>query len=192
MIPDIGSPQMEDWRECQGLKNGELPLQARLHSFSPQHGEKRGPGMLNSTRGHLASPSGGVRDSPAMCAALVVPEHEPEAQRLGVCGRQRPALHERRTARQHRHPRAVGRTLPQRREAGGCATPHFILRERAGARAPAPESPNLDSRLSVYPSSRAYSSSITLSSSFLKSGAGWRSAWPGGSSLGVQVPMAPL
>ena len=39
---------------------------------------------------------------------------------------------------------------------------------------------------------RAYSSSIRLSCSFLKSGAGWRSAWPGGSSLGVQVPMAPV
>jgi hypothetical protein len=43
-----------------------------------------------------------------------------------------------------------------------------------------------------YASNRAYSSSITLSSSFLKSGAGSRSACPGGSSLFAQVPTAPL
>lgn len=36
-------------------------------------------------------------------------------------------------------------------------------------------------------SSRAYSSSITPSSSFLKSGTGWRSAWPGGSLLGDRI-----
>jgi hypothetical protein len=57
-----------------------------------------------------------------------------------------------------------------------------------------------DFPLSAYPSSRAYSSSITRSSSFLKRGAGSRSACPGGKSLFVQactersecVPMAPL
>jgi hypothetical protein len=43
-----------------------------------------------------------------------------------------------------------------------------------------------------YSASRAYSISITLSSSFLKRGAGWRRAWPGGRALGAQVPMAPV
>jgi hypothetical protein len=43
-----------------------------------------------------------------------------------------------------------------------------------------------------YSASRAYSSSIRLSSSFLNSGAGSRSAWPSGSALFVQVPMAPV
>jgi len=42
-----------------------------------------------------------------------------------------------------------------------------------------------------YPN-RAYSSSTTLSSSFLKSGAGGRNTWPAGSSLLLQVPMAQL
>jgi len=50
---------------------------------------------------------------------------------------------------------------------------------------PAPESPNLDLRLCVYPSNRAYFSSTTLSSSFLKIGVGWRRACPGGSWLNV-------
>ena len=45
---------------------------------------------------------------------------------------------------------------------------------------------------SVHPSNRAYSPSIKLSSSFLKSAAGGRSACPAGSSLFAQVPMAPL
>ena len=50
--------------------------------------------------------------------------------------------------------------------------------------------PNPDSRLPAYPSSRAYSSSITLSSSFLNSGAGWRNAFPDGSALCPQAPRA--
>ena len=41
--------------------------------------------------------------------------------------------------------------------------------------------------LPFQPSNRAYSSSITLSSSFLKSGAGCRNICPGGSSLFVQA-----
>jgi hypothetical protein len=62
--------------------------------------------------------------------------------------------------------------------------------EGAKAHAPAPRFP--DARLPSHPSSRTYSSSIRLSSSFLNSGAGSRSACPADSALGAQVPMAPL
>ncbi|MFN2235543.1 MAG: hypothetical protein ACK2U1_15055, partial [Anaerolineales bacterium] len=58
---------------------------------------------------------------------------------------------------------------------------------RAGATAPAPVSPNSNPWSPACPSSRAYLFSIAPSSSFLKSGAGLRSACPGGSSLFAQA-----
>jgi hypothetical protein len=90
----------------------------------------RSQDMVNSTRGHLALPSGGIDDSPAMRAALVVPEHAPEVQCLGAGSPQHPEVHDPRSGRQRRHLRTVGRTLPQRRGAGERATPLRIQREK--------------------------------------------------------------
>jgi hypothetical protein len=84
------------------------------------------------------------------------------------------------------HP--AGRTEDARR----CTTLHRIDMQGAGAHAPALGTTKFQSAALTQPSNRAYSSSIRLSSSFLKSGAGWRSACPGGRSLFVQVPMAPV
>jgi hypothetical protein len=51
-----------------------------------------------------------------------------------------------------------------------------------------PRLPDLGSQPPAYPSNRAYSSSIRLSSSFLKSGAGLRSAWPAALSARLPIP----
>jgi hypothetical protein len=83
--------------------------------------------------------------------------------------------------------RFFGHSAGGTEDAKRCTTPYRIDMQGAGARAPAPFCP-----ADCYPSNRAYSSSTTLSSSFLKSGAGLRNAWPAGSSLGAQVPIASL
>jgi hypothetical protein len=88
--------------------------------------------------------------------------------------------------------RVFGHPAGGTEDARRCTTPYRIDVQGAGVCTSALGITKFQPAALTQPSSRAYSSSIKLSSSFLNNGAGLRNACPAGSSLGVQVPMARL